>query len=186
MLSPIEISTERLFLRQWRSTDLEPFAYLNADPEVMTYFPATLSRKQSDELAQRCQRLIQQRGWGFWAVEHKSSGKFIGFLGLHVPSADLPFSPCVEIGWRLAQSHWGNGYATEGGRAALQVAFGQLSLEEVVSFTTVGNRRSRRVMEKLGMGDSAETFEHPAIPPGHHLRTHCLYRITNAAWLVSQ
>ncbi|MET0075171.1 MAG: GNAT family N-acetyltransferase [Candidatus Thiodiazotropha lotti] len=94
--------------------------------------------------------------------------------------------PCVEIGWRLAQSHWGNGYATEGGRAALQVAFDQLNLEEVVSFTAVGNRRSRRVMERLGMGDSTETFEHPAIPPGHQLRQHCLYRISKAAWQVSQ
>ncbi|MCG7893631.1 MAG: GNAT family N-acetyltransferase [Candidatus Thiodiazotropha taylori] len=186
MVNPIEISTQRLLLRPWRSSDLEPFAQLNADPEVMSYFPDTLSREQSDDLAQRCQQLIQQRGWGFWAVEHKSSDTFIGFLGLHVPSADLPFSPCVEIGWRLAQSHWGSGYATEGGRAALQVAFDQLNLEEVVSFTAVGNRRSRRVMERLGMGDSTENFEHPAIPPGHHLRQHCLYRITHAAWQVAQ
>ncbi|MET0075172.1 MAG: GNAT family N-acetyltransferase [Candidatus Thiodiazotropha lotti] len=93
MVNPIEIFTDRLLLRQWRSTDLEPFAQLNADPEVMTYFPAILSRKQSDDLAQRCQQLIQQRGWGFWAVEHKSSCAFIGFLGLHIPRADLPFFP---------------------------------------------------------------------------------------------
>ncbi|MCG8029062.1 MAG: GNAT family N-acetyltransferase [Candidatus Thiodiazotropha taylori] len=186
MVNPIEIFTQRLLLRPWRSSDLEPFAQLNADPEVMSYFPDTLSREQSDDLAQRCQQLIQQRGWGFWAVEHKRSDTFIGFLGLHVPSADLPFSPCVEIGWRLAKTHWGSGYATEGGRAALQVAFDQLNLDEVVSFTAVANRRSRRVMERLGMGDSAENFEHPAIPPGHHLRQHCLYRITNAAWQAAQ
>jgi RimJ/RimL family protein N-acetyltransferase len=186
MIKTIEIETERLILRQWRNSDLEPFASLNADDQVMAYFPAKLDRKQSDDLAQRCEALIDQRGWGFWAVELKSHKRFIGFLGLHIPSADLPFSPCVEIGWRLAVSHWGRGYATEGGRAALQVAFDRLNLPEIVSFTANGNSRSRRVMERLGMEDSAENFDHPAIPSEHHLRLHCLYRLSKAAWLATQ
>jgi RimJ/RimL family protein N-acetyltransferase len=186
MVKPIEIETERLLLRQWRNSDLEPFAQLNGDPHVMVHFPSILERKQSDELAHRCRELILQRGWGFWAVELKTCGTFIGFLGLHIPSADLPFSPCVEIGWRLAASHWGKGYATEGGWAALRVAFEQLNLAEVVSFTTLDNRRSRRVMERLGMRDNAETFEHPAIPLGHSLRAHCLYRLSKTDWQAAQ
>lgn len=116
MPNPIEFETERLFMRQWRPSDRAPFAELNADPRVMEYFPAPLERDESNALADRCQALIEQRGWGFWAVELKASAEFIGFLGLHVPIAELPFSPCVEIGWRLAFQHWHKGLATEAAR----------------------------------------------------------------------
>ncbi|MBS1213448.1 MAG: family N-acetyltransferase, partial [Proteobacteria bacterium] len=108
-----ELETGRLKLRQWQSADLEPFARMNADARVMEYFPAILSRNESNELAERMRSLIAERGWGFWVAERKLSGEFIGVVGLHIPAANLPFSPCVEIGWRLAFPFWGHGYATE-------------------------------------------------------------------------
>ena len=182
MAELIEIDTERLYLRQWREADLEPFAQLNADPQVMAYFPAPLERSESDAMAYRCRRLIEERGWGFWAVELRQTKTFIGFVGLHIPTVELPFSPCVEIGWRLAAAYWGKGYATEAAGSALQIGFERLKLSEVVSFTAMGNLRSRRVMVRLGMRDAASPFEHPAVPPGHALRTHCLYRLSREDW----
>lgn len=178
----IEITTERLRLRQWRPSDREPFAQLNADPIVMEFFPSTLTPEESNAVASRLQSQIAGQGWGLWAAEVVSSERFIGFIGLQVPSAPLPFAPCVEVGWRLAHEHWGKGYATEGARAALRVGFEQLKLEEIVSFTTVGNVRSRAVMERLHMRKSDATFEHPSVPEGNPLRTHCLYRLTYEEW----
>lgn len=177
----IQLETSRLRLRPWRDEDFAPFAALNADPQVMAHFPATLDRAESDVLAARCQSLIEAQGWGFWATEIKASGDFIGFVGLHRPIAELPFSPCVEIGWRLARPFWGQGYASEAARAALSFAFNDLALAEVVAFTSLENRRSQAVMERLGMR-RAENFEHPALPPGHPLREHCLYRLAVSAW----
>ena len=172
----LEFETNRLRLRQWKAADRAPFAALNADPRVMQYFPAPLSRVESDALADRCESWIAARGWGFWAVETKATGAFIGFVGLHVPSDMLPFSPCVEIGWRLAFEHWGHGFAFEAAQGALNAAFQTLGLDTIVSFTTVGNARSRAVMERLGMSASG-TFEHPLLPEHHPLRPHCLYRL---------
>jgi RimJ/RimL family protein N-acetyltransferase len=174
----IEPETARLQLRQWRESDRFPFAQLNADPRVMEYFPATLDRASSDAMVDRCQALIAKQGWGFWAVELKEIGEFIGFVGLHRPTAELPFSPCVEVGWRLVYDYWGKGYATEAAKAALKVGFETLELVEIVSFTAVINQRSRAVMERLGMHEAAETFEHPLVPVGHRLRQHCLYRLS--------
>jgi RimJ/RimL family protein N-acetyltransferase len=171
-----EIETDRLLLRQWQPLDFPAFAQINSDDEVMRYFPAKLSEQESNAMAQRCHDLIEQRGWGFWAAQEKLSSAFIGFIGLHIPIADLPFSPCVEIGWRLAQHAWGKGLATEGGRAALEFAFTQLSLPVVVAFTTLKNERSQRVMQRLGMQKDQLTFQHPALPDGHAMREHCLYR----------
>jgi RimJ/RimL family protein N-acetyltransferase len=181
---PIEFDTERLRLRQWCDADREPFAALNADSKVMEFFPAVLERAESDATAQRCQELIAERGWGFWAVETKSTREFIGFVGLHTPEPELPFSPCVEIGWRLAAKHWGQGFATEAARGALRVGFEQLGLPEIVSFTTVGNSRSRAVMERLGMREAPNTFEYPQLPAGSLLRQHCLYRLSREQWLA--
>jgi RimJ/RimL family protein N-acetyltransferase len=186
MANPFTLTTKRLNLRQWQERDLEPFSQLNADPQVMAYFPAPLDRAESDALAHRCKDLIQQRGWGFWAVELRHSKEFVGFLGLHIPRDDLPCSPCVEIGWRLAVTHWGKGYATEAASDVLRFGFERLGLSEVVSFTTIGNLRSRRVMERLGMRDTISTFEHPAIPAGDPLRTHCLYRLSKGEWQSHQ
>ena len=179
----IELETSRLKLRQWRKQDFPVFAAINADTTVMKYYPNTLSEKESNELANRIQSLISERGWGFWAVEEKNGEEFIGFVGLHIPTAELPCTPCVEIGWRLAKSLWGNGYATEAAKAALNVAFEQLSLSEVYSFTSVGNARSRSVMERIGMVNTGDNFEHPDIPPGHQLREHVLYKLTKEQWI---
>jgi RimJ/RimL family protein N-acetyltransferase len=149
----------------------------------MEYFPSPLDRAASDALAGRCQSLIAERGWGFWAVETKDAGEFIGFVGLHIPVPELPFSPCVEIGWRLAFRYWGKGFATEAAKGALRVGFEQLSLPEIVSFTSIHNLRSRAVMQKLGMRETKENFEHPAVPVGNALRQHCLYRLSREQWM---
>jgi RimJ/RimL family protein N-acetyltransferase len=171
-----EIETERLLLRQWRPSDFPAFATMNADEEAMRFFPAKLSEQESNALAQRCRDLIEHRGWGFWAAQEKSSNSFIGFIGLHVPTIDLPFAPCAELGWRLARHSWGKGLATEGASAVLAFAFNQLLLPEVVAFTTLSNQRSERVMKRLGMQRDALTFQHPSLPEGHSMREHCLYR----------
>jgi RimJ/RimL family protein N-acetyltransferase len=185
MSTPIEIETTRLLLRQWRPSDRQPFAALNADPAVMTHFPAQLTREESDALADRCEHLIAERGWGAWATEIKATGEFIGYVGLHIPRDDLPLSPCVEILWRLARAHWGQGFATEAARGALRIGFEGLSLPEIVSFTVPANTRSRAVMERLGMQMDAATFEHPALPVGHALRTHVSYRLSRDRWMSS-
>jgi RimJ/RimL family protein N-acetyltransferase len=182
MAAVIEFDTERLRLRQWLDADREPFARLSADRRVMEFFPSVLDRVASDAMVDRLQALIFDRGWGFWAVEAKADKQFIGFVGLHIPKVDLPFSPCVEIGWRLAFEYWGKGYATEAARGVLKVGFDRLCLAEIVSFTAMINRRSRAVMERLGMDLDPETFEHPHIPVGHPLREHCLYRLSQEKW----
>lgn len=178
----LQPETERLRLRQWTEADYPPFAEMNADPEVMRFLPAPLSRTESDAMANRCRILIDERGWGFWAVERRGTGTFVGLVGLHVPDVALPFSPCVEIGWRLARPHWGKGYATEAARAALQVAFETLGLGEVVSFTALPNLRSQAVMRRIGMKRSPANFEHPLVPCGSPLRPHCLYRLSQEEW----
>lgn len=172
----IQIETSRLLLRQWKPADRAPFAAMNADPKVMRHFPALLGRAESDAMADRCQVLIEERGWGFWAAELKAGGTFIGFVGLHTPSPSLPFSPCVEIGWRLAADYWGQGLASEAAWAVFETGFGTLDLSEILSFTAIENRRSRALMERLGMRETEE-FEHPGVPVGHPLRRHCLYRL---------
>lgn len=161
----MELSTDRLWLRRWRDDDLEPFAALNADPEVMEHFPATLTRAESDALAARIRERLDRHGYGLWAVETKRRGKFIGFVGLSHPTFHAAWMdhrprPAVEVGWRLARTAWGRGYATEAARAAVDVAFHRLDLPEVVSFTVVGNQRSRAVMHRLGMRLLAE-YDHP-------------------------
>jgi RimJ/RimL family protein N-acetyltransferase len=172
-----ELRTPRLLLRPWRDADLEPFAALNADPDVTAFLPGPLARAESDALAERIQAGIAERGWGFWAVEVPGAHPFIGFVGLSVPDPSLPFPPAVEIGWRLARAHWARGYATEAAREALRFGFEVLELAEIVAFTAVANRRSRAVMERIGMRDSGEGFDHPRLPEGHPLRRHVLYRM---------
>lgn len=183
MRTPVTtLSTQRMHLRQWHARDFAPFAALNADAEVMRHFPAPLTRPQSDAMADRIQALIAERGWGFWAAEHRASGEFMGFIGLHIPAADLPCSPCMEIGWRLARPFWGQGLATEGARVALAHGFDVLCLASIVSFTALSNLRSQAVMQRLGMLRDEENFEHPAVPQGHALRRHCLYRLSRGQW----
>ncbi len=182
MVKVMEFDTERLRLRQWREADYEPFAALNADPRVMEFFPAPLDRPASDSMASRCQAVIAERGWGLWAVETKELHEFIGFVGLDRPTAELSFSPCVEVGWRLASGQWGKGFATEAARSVLRLGFETLGLSEIVSFTAVRNLRSRAVMERLNMQEAADPFEHPNVPVGSSLRLHCLYRLSSNQW----
>jgi RimJ/RimL family protein N-acetyltransferase len=178
----VALRTERLTLRPWRQTDREPFARLNADPNVMRYFPSCLSKEKSDSLARVIQAHIEEHGWGLWAVEIDGISPFAGFIGLARPAFASHFTPCVEVGWRLAAEHWGHGYATEGARAALAFAFGALDLNEVVSFTADVNLPSRRVMERLGMTrDPADDFDHPRVPAGHPFRRHVLFRRSRRA-----
>jgi RimJ/RimL family protein N-acetyltransferase len=179
------LRTARLLLRPWRDEDRAPFASLNADPLVMRHFPAPLSRPESDALAERLARQLDGRGFGLWAVEIPGLAPFAGYVGLAVPAFEAPFTPCVELGWRLARAWWNRGYATEGARAASAYAFETLRLPELVSFTVPDNVPSRRVMEKLGMTrDPAEDFDHPGLPPGHPLRRHVLYRLRPEAILA--
>jgi RimJ/RimL family protein N-acetyltransferase len=172
------LETERLILRTWREADREPFARMNADPAVMEFFPACLSRVESDQAVDRIEQHFRERGFGLFAAELKIEGTFVGFVGLNVPRFNAHFSPCVEIGWRLAAAYWGRGLATEGARVALQHGFEVLGLDEIVAFTIPVNQRSRRVMEKLGMThDPADDFDHPGLAEGHPMRRHVLYRL---------
>jgi RimJ/RimL family protein N-acetyltransferase len=181
-VSVLTISTERLVLRRWLERDRAPFAAMNADPEVMAHFPAPLSREESDAFIDRIEAGFDEHGFGLWALEVRSSGVFIGFTGLAVPSFEAAFTPAVEIGWRLQRSAWGAGYAAEAARAALDVAFDQIGLREVVSFTSTVNERSQAVMRRLGMThDPADDFDHPRVPPGP-LRRHVLYRMAEVRW----
>ncbi|WP_161913023.1 GNAT family N-acetyltransferase [Methylosinus sp. C49] len=180
MEAPILI-TERLRLRAWRDSDREPFAALNADLRVMKHFSRPLDRAQSDAFADRAQAKLVKSGFGLWAVEAPGVAPFLGFVGLAEPAFVAHFTPCVEIGWRLARQHWGQGYATEAARAVLDHAFRVLGLSEVVSFTAQGNQRSRRVMERLGMSyEASDDFDYPNFPVGHESRRHVLYRIKSA------
>lgn len=173
-----KILTERLLLRAWRATDREPFARMNADPRVMEFFPAQLKRPESDALADRIEAGFAKHGYGLWAAELVADRAFIGFVGLSVPSFEAHFTPCVEIGWRLAAEQWGKGLATEGAREVVRYAFGDLRLDSLVSMTVPANLASRRVMEKLGMThEPADDFDHPNLPAGHPLRRHMLYRL---------
>lgn len=179
------LQTGRLRLRGWTDADRTPFAALNADPEVMRYFLAPLSSEASDRAIDAFRASFATRGFGNWAVERVDTGELVGFVGLSVPVRPLPCMPCVEIGWRLARAHWHQGFATEAARAALRFGFETLGLQEIVSFTTLTNAPSRAVMERLGMVDAHEDFEHPALPEGHPLRPHCLYRLPRARWAAA-
>lgn len=177
------IQTNRLILRPWGKTDFEPFALMNGDPRVMEHFPSTLNPQESDAVAQRISTRLLEQGWGLWAVSVPGIADFIGFIGLDKPTFQAHFTPTVEVGWRLAYEYWGRGYAIEGAEAALQFAFENLKLPEVVSFTVSKNQRSTSVMTKIGMTrNPADDFEHPNLPPGHPLRPHVLYRITCGQW----
>jgi RimJ/RimL family protein N-acetyltransferase len=182
----IELRTERLYLRQWHESDRTPFAQMSADPRVMECFPALLDRAASDALADRIETKIRDRGWGFWAVELQQTQEFIGFVGLNRPEIVFPFSPCIEVGWRLAFPYWGKGYASEAAREALRIGFEVLDFDEIVSFTAIYNQRSRAVMERLKMREMPETFLHPNLPSGHPLAEHCLYKLLRSEFQADE
>lgn len=170
-----ELRTDRLLLRGWRESDLAPWAAMNADPEVRRYFPGVLTQEESDASVARFQRDLQTRGWGWWAVEVRETGEFVGFTGLDPVEDELPVTG-VEAGWRLARSAWGRGYATEAGRAVLEFGFDSLDLPEIVAITTATNLPSQAVMRRLGMTrDPADDFDDPTVPPGP-LRPSVVYR----------
>jgi ribosomal-protein-alanine N-acetyltransferase len=175
------ITTGRLLLRRWRDSDLLPFQAMNADPRVMEFMPSLLSPAESDALVDRAQAHFDRHGYGPFAAELLENHSFIGFIGLSIPNFDAPFTPAVEVGWRLAFDCWGWGLATEGASAAIHFAFDDLKLASLVSFTVPANLRSRHVMEKIGMThDPSDDFDHPRLPQGHPMRRHVLYRLKHA------
>ncbi|WP_299020110.1 GNAT family N-acetyltransferase [uncultured Photobacterium sp.] len=181
----VRLETERLVLRQWRLSDYAPFAAMTANPKVMRFFPSVLSREESDQVANKIESLIAQKGWGFWAVELKKTSEFIGFVGLHYQDQAIPDAPFVEIGWRLSEKHWGLGYAPEAANEAMRFAFDILNESAVYAFTTLQNVPSRKVMSKIGMMDTNMNFNHPALDAEHPLSRHCLYKITDDMWRKS-
>lgn len=183
MTSILKLESARLVLRQWHDDDLQAFAEMCADPQVMRYFPAPLTRLEAAALIGRIRGHFNEYGYGLWALERMDSGAFIGLTGLLNVNFDAPFAPAVEISWRLARRHWGQGFASEAAWTCLRCAFAQLRLDEVVSFTTQDNVPSQKVMQAIGMvQDEAGSFEHPRLPEGHPLRPHVLYRIDRPRW----
>jgi RimJ/RimL family protein N-acetyltransferase len=177
MNDKIFVETDRLILRQWKNADEDLYAAMNADPVVMEFFPALLTREQSLLHLHSLAAHIDQYGWGLFAIERKDTGDWIGFTGLHKPSFNTWFTPCVEIGWRIAAVHWNKGFATEAASACIRFAFHELNLSDLYSFTAIQNRRSEKVMQKNGM-QKIGIFDHPNLPDGHWLQKHILYRIT--------
>jgi len=186
--SPVpRLETDRLVLREFLDRDRAPFAALNADARVMEHFPNALTRGESDELVDRIGRHWAEDGVGLWAVERRDDGAFLGFTGLASPRFEAAFTPCVEVGWRLAAEAWGHGYATEAARAALAFGFEVRGLSEILSWTVPANLRSRAVMERIGMThDPADDFDHPNIAVGSPLRRHVLYRLSRKRWLATR
>jgi ribosomal-protein-alanine N-acetyltransferase len=183
---PAQIVTERLILRRWREEDRTPYARLNENPHVMRFFPKTRTREESDAEADWLDERFTADGFGPWAVEVPGVAPFIGFVGPWRIVRDLPFTPAVEIGWRLDEPYWGSGYAVEAARASLHDVFERTDLDEIVAYTAVSNAPSRRVMEKLGMSHDAEgDFNHPAVPENHPLQRHVLYRLSRGAFAAS-
>ena len=169
------IETARLILRSWKPEDLPLFAKINKDKRVMHYFPATLTDEQTESFYNRIQSEFDRNGWGLYAVELKSAGKFIGYVGLHEIGFDADFTPGVEIGWRLATDYHNQGLATEAAKEVLKLAKHK-GLTKLYSFTAKQNAPSERVMQKIGMTKEGE-FKHPNLPPDSPLRTHVLYQI---------
>ena len=187
MTGKVYLETDRLFLRAWQDQDVEPFARMCADPEVMRYFPELLTREKSAELVSRCIEKHGQDGFCMAPVEVRDTGEFLGFVGLNRPTyaAPLPFDPCIEIGWRLKRSAWGKGYASEAARAWLRFGFETIGLDEIVAFTIPANAPSRKVMERIGMQRNREgDFLHPSLPADHPVAPHVLYRLAASDWIA--
>jgi RimJ/RimL family protein N-acetyltransferase len=173
-----QLVTPRLILRRWRESDLEPFAILNSDREVMEFFPSTLDIDQTLALIERSEKSFRDFGMGLWAVDEKESGEFIGCVGLIKPRAEAPFTPCEDVGWRLAKKYWGRGYAVEAAHASMKDGFERVGLAEIIAVTAELNLRSMRVMEKLKMTrDRADDFIHPVLEENSPLRPHVMYRM---------
>jgi RimJ/RimL family protein N-acetyltransferase len=181
----IELSTPRLLLRTWQPADLRGFAELNADPQVMRYFPSVMNRAQSDGMARRMQAHFVTHGFGYWVLERHAQPGLLGVLGLQRVGFAATFTPAVEIGWRIQRAHWRQGYALEAAQAVLAYAFAGLQLAEVLAFTVPANLPSQALMQRLGLERNPdEDFAHPLLPVGHPLRNHWLYRLGRERWLA--
>lgn len=175
--------TERMLLRPWKESDYESFYTMSSDPLVYEFLPKFLDKNASDAFVDRFRKDFDRRGWGFWALENKESGDFMGTAGLHEPGPEFGVGrPCVEIGWRLAPAFWGKGFATEAACEILRFAFIELKLDEIVSFTSLTNKRSLNVMKRLGMERAGE-FDMLLFPADDPNRPHYLYRLTRQQWL---
>jgi RimJ/RimL family protein N-acetyltransferase len=184
MSAIVTLCGSRVRLRRWQDEDRQAFATMSCDARVMEFFPNRLSRTESDAMVDRIEEHFNKRGFGLWVIEVPDVARFIGFAGLLVPRFSAHFTPCVEVGWRLAFEHWGHGYATEAARLALGYGFETLAFSEIVSYTATANHRSRAVMERLGMHrDPADDFHHPTVPESHPLRRHVLYRLESGSYL---
>jgi RimJ/RimL family protein N-acetyltransferase len=182
----IELETPRLRLRAWREEDKEPFARMNADPQVMEFFPSVMDRAASDAFVERIRSHFAEHGWGFWAVQLRATGELAGFTGLRM-ELGLPFSPGYEAGWRLDRKHWGSGYASEAARACIDFGFRSLRAGEIVAVTALQNLRSQAVMSRIGMRcEPGREFDHPRVADGHPLKRHRLFSISRADWLARQ
>jgi [ribosomal protein S5]-alanine N-acetyltransferase len=171
------LETPRLILREWQESDYAPFIRLNADPEVMEYFAAVRTAEETMAQIGRIVANMKKLGYGFFAVERKDNGQFIGFTGLTNAPFESWFTPCVEIGWRLSRENWGYGFATEAAKACLDYGFDRLALTEIYSFTSIHNTRSEQVMKKIGMAKEG-VFNHPSVADGSWLKPHVLYKIS--------
>ena len=183
MAKHVDIETQRLLLRRWQVSDIEPFICMNEDPVVMRYFPAALNADETKSFYDSIEQEFSKYGYGLYAAEEKNSECFMGFIGFHWSRFDMDFCPCIEIGWRLDKRYWGKGCATEGAKACLKHGFENLGFDEVVSFTAVENIASQRVMQKIGLRFE-RYFDHPKVPEGHPLRPHVLYRINKSNYMV--
>jgi RimJ/RimL family protein N-acetyltransferase len=187
MTTQIHLTSRRLVLRPWRDTDRLPFAELSADPKVMEYLMPLPTREASDGWIDRQKLHLAAHGFCFWAIELVASAEFIGAVGLLRVGYQAQFTPAVEAGWRLARKFWGQGYVSEAAEEVLHFGFEVLHLSEIVANTAPNNKKSRRVMTRLGMSwNPADDFDHPLVPEGHHLRRQVLYRLSRSQWLKSR
>ena len=174
------VETDRLILRTWRQEDAEVFAKINQNEKVIKYLAGPMSVKDCENFIIKANAHFEKNGFGLWAATIKETGELIGFVGLSIPDFESDFTPCVEIGWRLASNHWGKGYATQAAKEVLKIGFEKFNLKEIVSFTTLENSRSMAVMERIGMKrDVNGDFNHPKLNPDHPIVKHALYRIKN-------
>jgi len=182
MTKQVAFESERLRFRRWSEADKLPFAQMNADDEVMKYFPNKLTRAASDAFIGRIEKHFEEFGYGLWAVEVKETGVFIGYIGFYQATFEADFTPCIEIGWRLSRESWNEGYATEGAKACLDYGFKELKFSEVYSFTSVINIKSINVMKKIGLEKVGE-FNHPRLEQGNPLRAHVVYKLEKEKYL---
>lgn len=183
MSKPTTLFTDRIILRPWKDEDYTPFYTMSSDPKVYEFLLPFPDKSACDAFVDKVRGYFSRRGWGFWALEHKESGEFMGMAGMHEPGPEFGVGrPCVEIGWRLAPAFWGKGFASEAAREVMRFAFNELQLDELVSFTAVGNKRSFGLMERLGMEREKE-FDLLLLPPGNPLRASYLYKLTRQEWL---